>query len=402
MRPVLEIRGVSKKFMIGHEKLPYYSLRDKLSNILKSGSSTEEFWALKDVSFDVQAGESIGIIGRNGAGKSTLLKILSRITPPSSGRIITRGRIASLLEVGTGFHQELTGRENIFMNGSILGMKRSEIIARFDEIVEFSGTEKFLDTPLKHYSSGMQLRLAFAVAAHLEPEVLIIDEVLAVGDSFFQAKCLQKMADISSGGKTIIFVSHNFSALRSLCKKAVLLQQGQVLYNGQLEEAIDVYNKSEILKGRNIDLSQAARTTGERALIFDHLSFGSETFAYGSDIAFRFSLKSIKPRTYRELDFGISIFNKENVCMMHLSNRFLHKEFMHSDDSVTYSVQTANPLRPGVYQITFFLRSENRIQDYLIHVASLEITDGNPYNYLDTSMIQGQVFPDFDITSDRK
>jgi lipopolysaccharide transport system ATP-binding protein len=401
MRPVLEIQSISKKFMIGHEKLPYYSLRDKLSNLFKSGSSSEEFWALRDVSFDVQAGESLGIIGRNGAGKSTLLKILSRITPPSSGRIITRGRIASLLEVGTGFHQELTGRENIFMNGSILGMKRSEIIARFDEIVEFSGTGKFLDTPLKHYSSGMQLRLAFAVAAHLEPEILIIDEVLAVGDSFFQAKCLQKMGDISSGGKTIIFVSHNFSALRSLCKKAVLLQQGQLVYSGHIEEAIDVYNKSEVLKGKNIELSQVIRTTGEGALIFDRLSFASETFMYGSDIKFSFKLKSVKPRAYRELDFGISIFNKENVCMLHLSNRFLQKEFSHSDDSVIYTVQTANPLRPGVYQITFFLRSENRIQDYLIHVASLEITDGNPYNYFDTSMIQGQVFPAFDITSDR-
>lgn len=194
MKPILEIQNVSKKFRIAHEMSPYLTFQGRLMNLLrfKSTMTSEEFWALKDVSFSILPGESVGIIGKNGAGKSTLLKILSRITPPSTGRIITRGRIASLLEVGTGFHPELTGRENIFLNGSILGMKRKEIQQKFDAIVDFSGVEKFLDTPLKHYSSGMQLRLAFAVAAFLEPEILIIDEVLAVGDAEFQKKCMGK------------------------------------------------------------------------------------------------------------------------------------------------------------------------------------------------------------------
>src|SRR5579872_3896351 len=209
MKPVLEIQSISKKFFIDHERMPYYSFRDRLSSLFKSKQKQEEFWALQNVSFNVMPGESIGIVGRNGAGKSTLLKILSKITPPTKGKIISRGRIASLLEVGTGFHQELTGRENIFMNGSILGMKKAEIKSRFDEIVDFSGVEKFLDTPLKHYSSGMQLRLAFAVAAFLEPEIMIIDEVLAVGDAEFQKKCLGKMDDVSKSGRTILFVSHD-------------------------------------------------------------------------------------------------------------------------------------------------------------------------------------------------
>jgi lipopolysaccharide transport system ATP-binding protein len=243
MKPILEIHNISKRFIIGHEKLPYYSLRDKLSNLFKPGITTEEFWALKDVSFDVLHGEAIGIIGRNGAGKSTLLKILSRITPPTEGKIITRGRIASLLEVGTGFHQELSGRENIFMNGSILGMKRSEIKARFDAIVDFSGIENFLDTPLKHYSSGMQLRLAFAVAAHLDPEILIIDEVLAVGDNEFQKKCIRKMEDVSGQGRTLLFVSHNLPSLKAICKKGYLLRNGQIIRSGPMEEVINHYSE---------------------------------------------------------------------------------------------------------------------------------------------------------------
>lgn len=236
-------------FMIGHAQLPYLSFRDKLSTFFKAEPDKEEFWALNDVSFQVNPGESIGIIGRNGAGKSTLLKILSRITPPTKGSIISRGRIASLLEVGTGFHQELTGRENIFMNGSILGMKNSEIRARFDEIVEFSGTEKFLDTALKHYSSGMQLRLAFAVAAHLEPEILIIDEVLAVGDAEFQRKCLTKMEDVTHSGRTILFVSHSLPSLKTICSRGIMLQEGKLVYEGSMSDVIDRYTSQALATG---------------------------------------------------------------------------------------------------------------------------------------------------------
>jgi lipopolysaccharide transport system ATP-binding protein len=205
VKPILEVHHLAKKYKIRHQSGGYLSLRERMLNAFKPGNTnSEDFWAVNDVSFEVQPGESVGIIGRNGAGKSTLLKILSKITPPTKGKIITRGRIASLLEVGTGFHPELTGRENIFFNGSLLGMKRKEIEEKFDEIVDFSGVEKFLDTPLKHYSSGMQLRLAFSVAAFLEPEILIIDEVLAVGDAEFQKKCLGKMENVSKNGRTIL------------------------------------------------------------------------------------------------------------------------------------------------------------------------------------------------------
>lgn len=230
MKPILEIQGISKRFTLHHQSASYMSFRERLTHIFDNNVK-EDFWALSDVSFQIQRGESIGIIGRNGAGKSTLLKILSRITPPTKGRVIARGRIASLLEVGTGFHYELTGYENIFMNGSILGMKKSEIKRKFDEIVDFSGTEKFLDTQLKHYSSGMQLRLAFAVAAHLEPEILIIDEVLAVGDAEFQRKCFDKMSDVTNQGRTILLVSHNMEAIQKLCVRGILLEKGQLALN---------------------------------------------------------------------------------------------------------------------------------------------------------------------------
>jgi len=245
MKPILEVQSVSKKFRITHLAGGYLSFREKISGLLKPGeNSSEDFWALKDVSFQVQKGEAIGIIGKNGAGKSTLLKILSKITPPTQGRIISRGRIASLLEVGTGLHPELTGRENIFFYGALLGMKRAEIETRFDEIVDFSGTERFLDTPLKHYSSGMQLRLAFSVAAFLEPEILIIDEVLAVGDTEFQKKCLGKMENVSKSGRTILFVSHQLGVVSQLCRTAILLKEGKIDGMGDTLDIINKYNSS--------------------------------------------------------------------------------------------------------------------------------------------------------------
>jgi lipopolysaccharide transport system ATP-binding protein len=241
LKPILEIQGISKKYSIQANKQPYLSLRENLFSFVKKNKK-EEFWALNDITFDVMPGDTVGIIGKNGAGKSTLLKILSKITPPTKGKIISRGRIASLLEVGTGFHPELSGRENVFMNGSILGMRRTEISKNFDAIVEFAGVEKFIDTPLKHYSSGMQLRLAFAVAAFLENEILIIDEVLAVGDAEFQKKCLGKMGDISKSGRTILFVSHNMGTLNALCSRGVLLNNGETKLIGNIQDAILKYN----------------------------------------------------------------------------------------------------------------------------------------------------------------
>lgn len=256
---IIKIENVSKSYIIGHQNAERYTaLRDVITHNVKNlfrkksndnktaANSFEEFWALKDVSFDVKQGDRIGIIGRNGAGKSTLLKILSRITEPSSGNIRIRGRVASLLEVGTGFHPELTGRENIYLNGAILGMSRVEIKRKFDEIVDFAEVEKFLDTPVKRYSSGMYVRLAFAVAAHLEPEVLIVDEVLAVGDAQFQKKCLGKMEQVSQGeGRTVLFVSHNMSSILSFCNQGVWLSSGQLHMTGSAVNVINSYMSSQ-------------------------------------------------------------------------------------------------------------------------------------------------------------
>ncbi len=248
---IIKVEGLGKKYIISHEGARRYTaLRDVITNkakglVTKKGTeqpTKEEFWALKDVSFEIKQGEAVGIIGRNGAGKSTLLKILSRITEPTTGRIELNGRVASLLEVGTGFHPELTGRENIFLNGAILGMSRAEIRKKFDEIVDFSGVEKFLDTPVKRFSSGMYVRLAFAVAAHLEPEILIIDEVLAVGDAEFQKKCLGKMNEVSQQeGRTVLFVSHNMRAIQDLCEKSIYLQNGAIKDIGATDTVIEHY-----------------------------------------------------------------------------------------------------------------------------------------------------------------
>lgn len=252
--PIIEVSDLSKSYIITHEgKEKYTALRDVMSQkvkkifsfskpLSKGSDSKEEFWALKDINFDINQGDRVGIIGRNGAGKSTLLKILSRITEPTTGQIKIRGRVASLLEVGTGFHPELSGRENIFLNGAILGMSRMEIKKHFDAIVDFAEVEKFLDTPVKRYSSGMYVRLAFAVAAHLEPEILIVDEVLAVGDAQFQKKCLGKMEDVSKNeGRTVLFVSHYLQAIKKLCTSGIYLSEGRVAYSGGIKEVVEKY-----------------------------------------------------------------------------------------------------------------------------------------------------------------
>jgi lipopolysaccharide transport system ATP-binding protein len=268
-KPIIEVKNLSKEYILTHNVQPYYTLRDSLINLVKkpfeyfssknSSSKKEKFLALNDVSFSVMPGEVVGIIGRNGAGKSTLLKILSQITPPTSGSIHLRGRVASLLEVGTGFHPELTGRENIFLNGAILGMTQKEIKSKFDEIVEFAGIEKFLDTPVKRYSSGMYVRLAFAVAAHLEPEILIVDEVLAVGDAEFQKKCLGKMGDIAKqDGRTVLFVSHNMAAIKQLCEKCVWLESGIIKDIGGSERIVLEYLKYTTLNNRVIGASKSS------------------------------------------------------------------------------------------------------------------------------------------------
>lgn len=275
---VIRAQRLGKKYIIGHqsaERVP--TLRDAIARTaanfartagdmlrgrpIIAGDEVEEFWALTEVSFEVRRGDVVGIIGRNGAGKSTLLKVLSRITEPSEGRIEIRGRVASLLEVGTGFHPELTGRENIYLNGAILGMTRAEIRRKFDEIVAFAEIEKFLDTPVKHFSSGMYVRLAFAVAAHLEPEILIVDEVLAVGDGEFQKKCLGKMQDVAGSGRTVLFVSHSMAAVSSLCGRAILLSGGRITFEGSASATIESYTQGS---GENYSLTFKADATRPR------------------------------------------------------------------------------------------------------------------------------------------
>jgi ABC-type polysaccharide/polyol phosphate transport system ATPase subunit len=318
---VIRAEGVGKRYLIGHERERerYVALRDVLAHTARSllrsaknwtargarvtQSGTEEFWALRNVSFELRQGEVLGIIGRNGAGKSTLLKILSRITEPSTGRVRIRGRVASLLEVGTGFHPELTGRENIFLNGAILGMKRAEIKRKFDEIVDFAEIEKFLDTPVKRYSSGMYVRLAFAVAAHLEPEILIVDEVLAVGDVEFQKKCLNKMSEVASGGRTVLFVSHNLTAVADLCTRALLLQKGEVRQVGTPDEVIATYIEQS---NTNRIGTLVSHTIGDMTLNFD-LSGKSASNIFQSGAPLELKLTCFSSHTVRLDEFCLTL-----------------------------------------------------------------------------------------------
>lgn len=378
MKPIIEISGISKRFRISHELQPYLNIRDRVSQIFsgKNATSTEEFWALKDITFSVGAGESIGIIGKNGAGKSTLLKILSKITPPSSGRIISRGRIASLLEVGTGFHPELTGRENIFLNGSILGMRKNEIQGKFDEIVDFSGVEKFLDTPLKHYSSGMQLRLAFAVAAFLEPEILIIDEVLAVGDAEFQKKCMGKMDEVSKSGRTILFVSHNMGAVNNLCTKAVLLRSGKIamidnsskVVEQYLHDSVQMSNKrrktiSALDKSFTLQLPYWVNNAGEEI----------PAYSFGSDYKLRFDFEFHRELTF--LNIGIAVMNKDGsrIFTSHSVDDKSFQSFSTYNGKMTFDAHLNIPeLAPGYYQVLFGVADEHT-HDYVNASSEVEV-----------------------------
>jgi lipopolysaccharide transport system ATP-binding protein len=307
---VIRSEGLGKKYLIGHaaERERYVALRDVLARgarnlwrktadmargrAILAGDTVEEFWALKDVSFEVKRGEVLGIIGRNGAGKSTLLKILSRITEPSEGRVRIRGRVASLLEVGTGFHPELTGRENIYLNGAILGMTRAEIRRKFDEIVAFAEVEKYLDTPVKRYSSGMYVRLAFAVAAHLEPEILVVDEVLAVGDAEFQKKCLGKMSEVAGGGRTVLFVSHNMAAVETLCSRSVHLAAGRVVGDGETTEIVEAYLRAHCIRTRSAPLQQRKLQEG---LILERVCLSSLDVRSGDAIDIKIDFKAEAP-----------------------------------------------------------------------------------------------------------
>lgn len=331
--PVIRIENLGKCYQLRHQlQEPYTTLRDTVTRKFKSlfkprpasaAAGREDFWALKEVSFEVRQGEVVGIIGRNGAGKSTLLKVLSRITEPTTGRIHLTGRVASLLEVGTGFHPELTGRENIYLNGAILGMTKAEIQRKFDEIVAFAEVEKFLDTPVKRYSSGMYVRLAFAVAAHLEPEILIIDEVLAVGDAQFQKKCLGKMNDVARDGRTVLFVSHNFAALQHLCTRAVLLHGGRLARDGQVNDVIEHYvtTSAPDMQSR-VDLRRHANRLPTAIPFFTEMEVTvkgspSTTPRMGEGIEVKLSYDS--PRDLSGLGIAITINDRHNQRLIALS-----------------------------------------------------------------------------------
>ena len=308
MATVIRAEGLSKRYKLGQRER-YGALRDSLTHALTaprrwrreaatSGAKAPTIWALKDVSFEIQQGELVGIIGRNGSGKSTLLKILSRITEPTAGRVVVIGRVGSLLEVGTGFHPELTGRENVFVNGAILGMKRREIARKFDEIVAFSEVEDFIDTPVKHYSSGMQMRLAFAVAAHLEPTILLVDEVLAVGDVAFQKKCIGKMGDVARQGRTVLFVSHDLTAVQLLCQRAIRLGHGQVQGIGSVNEQINAY----LAESRAVapsELDQPIPLSAGLSLM--RFGFAPNPVASGSAAAFHVELRVSRDTKFDEV-----------------------------------------------------------------------------------------------------
>jgi ABC-type polysaccharide/polyol phosphate transport system ATPase subunit len=332
----IKVENVSKRYLIGGRQDAKDGLRHRLEALANplnwfknppkaDRSATDEFWALKDVSFEIKQGDVVGFIGRNGAGKSTLLKVLSRITEPTRGRITMNGRVASLLEVGTGFHPELTGRENIFLNGAILGMSRVEIKRKFDEIVAFSEVEQFLETPVKRYSSGMYVRLAFAVAAHLEPEILIVDEVLAVGDAQFQKKCLGKMQDVSKGGRTVLFVSHNMAAVSSLTQKVIHLEKGRIVFNGSTEEGLanflhraDQEKATYVSRGKEIRkpfLSKAWINFRNKSSL--HIS--------GDDLEINFEIRHLERPV--KLCFSFQIVNQFQHPVVHCWN--------YDDDTVT-------------------------------------------------------------------
>jgi lipopolysaccharide transport system ATP-binding protein len=335
MKPILEIQNIGKRFVIGHEQGPYLSFRDRLADLVtfKANHRDENFWALQDISFDVQPGEAIGIIGRNGAGKSTLLKILSKITPPTTGKIISRGRMASLLEVGTGFHQELSGRENIFLNGSILGMRKKEITGKFDEIVDFSGVEKFLDTPLKHYSSGMQLRLAFAVAAFLEPEILIIDEVLAVGDAEFQKKCMGKMNEVNkTDGRTILLVSHDMAAISNICSKGIMLEKGMIKATGTATDIVQHYLHQSIAQRASGKIF-TDHSTGTKAVRFSEVKMfttSAQQKKYVGSVStndqsgFEIMMNNDLPESAK-VYIAITVFNERGNKLFTLDNLYTHQ-----------------------------------------------------------------------------
>ena len=396
---IIKVEKISKSYILKHQNAERYTaLRDviakKTKELINPGSkqvfkSTEEFWALKDVSFEIKQGERVGIVGRNGAGKSTLLKVLSRIVTPTKGRITMDGRVASLLEVGTGFHPELSGRENIFLNGSILGMSKGEIQRKFDEIVAFSEVEKFLDTPVKRYSSGLYVRLAFAVAAHLEPEILIVDEVLAVGDAEFQKKCLGKMKDVSGEGRTVLFVSHNMGAIQSLCDKTIVLQKGQVVYDGEVNGGVSYY-----LTNNNTQTAQLAERTdrsGNGNFKFTGISFESaagnsiDEVLSGDALKVKINFVNSPDLDLSKLLVSVAFFDEyQNLVLAFVSDE-MGKNFSFLQNNGTLNLNIPEfLLRGGQYSVRLFASyngsSEESVCDNIENAIRLTVISSDLWN----------------------
>lgn len=397
MENVIKVNNLSKKYILGEKSSG--NLRYFISEKIKSFSKKnyESFWALKNVNFNIKKGEVVGIIGKNGAGKSTLLKILSQITAPSKGKIELTGRVASLLEVGTGFHPELTGKENIFLNGTILGMSRKEVSSKFNEIVRFSGIEKFIDTPVKHYSSGMYVRLAFAVAAHLEPEILMIDEVLAVGDAEFQKKCIGKMKDVSNHGRTVLFVSHNMSAVKNLCDRVICISNGEVVYDGEVNEGIKTYLGNKNFKQIKYNLINVKREKSQNDIIFKSLQLNKVSHSPNDDIQFVIELKNQTNKEFNNLKIALLITDQYDNIIYHMNNKFISiNNIPYSEDSKYIFNLKSNSLKGGIYKIRLRMFHDEIQQDYISDSdICLEIMDENIYNYHNSSHISGYVQPKY-------
>jgi lipopolysaccharide transport system ATP-binding protein len=364
MRPIVTVENLGKQYRLGTQSAAYSTIRESLTNRIlgrNGGGENATIWALRDVSFEITPGEVLGIIGRNGAGKSTLLKILSRVTEPTTGRVELHGRVGSLLEVGTGFHPELTGRENIFLNGSILGMSRKEILRSFDEIVSFAEVEKFIDTPVKRYSSGMYLRLAFAVAAHLEPEILVVDEVLAVGDFAFQQKCLNKMKDVSVHGRTVLFVSHNIGAISMLCRRCILLDQGKIIQDGPTEKVIQTYVSAGL--SERAEYLQPPAPEQQMNLLRVALCGEDELprAQVGYHEPFRLVFEYEVNRPSNEAVLGMAIFTVDGTCAFVSADFDAHPELLGTREAGRYAAEVQVPgawLNPGRYVVRVSLSSD--------------------------------------------
>lgn len=400
----ISVRNLSKVYGIGREKERHSTLAECLLDKLRRpwpafSQAKESFYALKDISFDIEKGSVVGIIGRNGAGKSTLLKILSRITEPTTGEINLYGRVGSLLEVGTGFHPELTGRENIYLNGAILGMQRLEIARQFDAIVDFAGVEQFLDTPVKRYSSGMYVRLAFAVAAHLQSEILVVDEVLAVGDVEFQRKCLGKMKDVATDGRTVLLVSHHIQSISLLCDQVIYLESGTCPYVGSMEGGIERYVSSfQQPQSRASDMQRRAGT-GE--LRFTAVDPAKEQFTGDEEKVIEFAIERQRPFN---VPFFVSchIVDSHGFTLLQCDSRMVSEHFKPAE-TVRGRFSFRTPwLKPGSYRVDFFLCS-NGVLDRYENACTLNILALLPYpaTYNPEATASGAVFADFSYTGEK-